>query len=328
MTPAASLPRPTGRKRIIRVAGSLLLLIVLMLVFPRHKLVQALASIPPSTIAAALPIYVSLHFLGSLKWQLMVNRPDAPLTFLESVRCYFGGLFSNLFLPSVIGGDVVTIALGVSPNRKTEQLVSGTLANRIIDLAALALLVGSAVFVLPLPNRDREGVGAFAAVSTASGGAGQQLIQLILIVLIGVSILACLSVFLLRRKIQGRARRYLEAFAACWHRPWLTLAVLALSLAMQTGLIALSAWIGVGCGLHLPARAWLFAWPLAKLSGFVPVTLAGIGSRELVLPALLAPFGADPAAAAGVGLAWDAVLITGSLVGGAISKIASLARAQ
>jgi uncharacterized membrane protein YbhN (UPF0104 family) len=310
MTTAAPLPRLAVRKRAIRIAGSALLLVVLVLVFPRHKLVEALTSIPPSTIAAALPIYLSLHFLGSLKWQLMVNRADAPLTFLDSVRCYFGGLFSNLFLPSVIGGDIVTVALGVSRTRKAEQVVSGTLANRVIDLIALALLVGAA-----LPNRDREGVGV-------------QLVQLVLIVVIGGAILACLTVFLLRRRIRGRAEKYVAAFTASWHRPWLTLAVLGLSLAMQTGLIGLSAWLGVGCGLHLPARAWLFAWPLAKLSGFVPVTLAGIGSRELVLPALLAPFGADPAAAASVGLAWDAVLITGSLVGGAISKIASLAQSK
>ncbi|HEV8043079.1 MAG TPA: lysylphosphatidylglycerol synthase transmembrane domain-containing protein [Bryobacteraceae bacterium] len=317
MTTAAALPRSAGRKQALRIAGSLLLLAALALFFPRHKLVEALASIPPATIAAALPIYLSLHLIGSLKWQLMVNRPEAPLTFLEALRCYFGGLFSNLFLPSVIGGDVVTIALGVSRNRKTEQLVSGTLANRIIDLAALALLVALAIFTSPhdtlSPNRDRKGVGA---------------VELILLTLISASILACMALFVLRRKIHGRAEKYLTAFTASWHRPWLTLAVLALSLAMQTGLIALSAWLGVGCGLHLPARAWLFAWPLAKLSGFVPVTLAGIGSRELVLPALLAPFGADPAAAASVGLAWDAVLITGSLVGGAISKLASLAHTK
>ncbi|MGD0295813.1 MAG: lysylphosphatidylglycerol synthase transmembrane domain-containing protein [Bryobacteraceae bacterium] len=310
MTTAAALPRSAGKKQAIRIIGSVLLLTALALFFPRHKLVEALASIPPSTIAAALPIYLSLHFLGSLKWQLMVSRPDAPLTFLEAVRCYFGGLFANLFLPSVIGGDVVTIALGVSRNRKTEQLVSGTLANRIIDLVALALLVGAA-----LSNRDRQ-------------GAGQRLVQLVLVVLLSASILVCVAVFFLRRRISGRAEKYVAAFIASWHRPWLTLAVLALSLAMQTGLIALSAWLGVGCGLHLPARAWLFAWPLAKLSGFVPVTLAGIGSRELVLPALLAPFGADPAAAASVGLAWDAVLITGSLVGGCISKLASLAQTK
>ncbi len=309
MSTAATLPRAAGKKRFIRIAGSLLLLAAMVLFFPRHKLVQALGSIPPSTLAAAVPIYVSLHFLGSMKWRLMVNRTDAKMTLLESLRCYFGGLFANLFLPSVVGGDVVTIALGISRTKKTEGVVSGTLASRVIDLAALALLVGLAAFVFP----------------RRINSTGEQLIQLVLIVLIGVTLLASAAVFMLRRRLRGRAVLYWQAFAAAWHRPWLTLVALGLSVAMQTGLIALSAWIGLGCGLDLPIRAWLFAWPLAKLSGFVPVTLAGIGSRELVLPALLAPFGADPAAAASVGLAWDAVLIAGSLIGGAISKAASLA---
>lgn len=298
------------KKRSIQIAGSAVLLIVLVLFFPRHKLIQSLTSIPPSTLAAALPIYLSLHFLGSLKWLLMVNRAGAQLSFAESLRCYFGGLFANLFLPSVIGGDVVTITLGVSRARKAEAVVSGTLASRVIDLTALALLVGIAVFFLP-----RE-----------INSTGRDLLQLVLVVLVGVSILGCVGLFLLRNKIRGRAAAYWDAFASAWRPPALTLVVLGLSLAMQSGLIALSAWIGVGCGLRLPASAWLFAWPLAKLSGFVPVTLAGIGSRELVLPALLAPFGADPAAAASVGLAWDGVLICGSLIGGAISKAAALAK--
>jgi len=310
MNPAVTLPRAGFRKRSLRIAGSLLLLVVLVVIFPRHKLWRALTSIPPTTIAAAVPVYVALHFLGSLKWQLMVARPAAPLTLLESLRCYFGGLFANLFLPSVIGGDVVMVALGISKTRTTEQVVSGTLASRMIDLAALALLVGVAVFVFP--HRINS--------------TGEQLVRLVLVVLLGGAILACGAVFLFRRRIRGRAAAYWEAFAAAWQRPWLTLAVLGLSVAMQIGLVALSAWLGAG--LHLPIRAWLFAWPLAKLSGFVPVTVAGIGSRELVLPALLAPFGADAAAAAGVGLAWDAVLITGSLAGGLISKLAGLAHAK
>ena len=250
MTTAAAIPRSAGRKQALRIAGSVLPQAALALFFPRHKLVEALASIRPATIAAA---------------------------------------------PEPSG------------------LVSGTISNPIIDLAALALLLTLSVLAGLLPNRDRKGAGA---------------VEQILQTLVTASILACTAVFLLRRKLTGSALKYLTAFTASWRRPWLTLAVLALSLAMQTGLIVLSAWLGVGCGLHLPARAWLFAWPLAKLSGFVPVTLAGIGSRELVLPALLAPFGADPGAAASVGLARDAVLITGCLAGGAISKLGSLAHTK
>jgi hypothetical protein len=301
-----------GKKRAIRIAGTAILLIALLIIFPRQKLIEALASIPSSTLAAAVPIYVALHLVGSLKWLLMVNSAGAQLPVSEALRCYFGGLFSNLFLPSVIGGDIVTMTLGISRAPGREAVVSGTFASRVIDLAALALLIGVAVLGLP-----RE-----------INSTGRQLIQLVFAVLICASILGGLALFLLRTRIRGRAIAYWNAFASAWRRPGSTLAALALSVIMQAGLIALSAWIGVGCGLHLPASAWLFAWPLAKLSGFVPVTLAGIGSRELVLPALLAPFGADRAASASVGLAWDAVLIIGSLIGGAISKTASLAQGK
>jgi uncharacterized membrane protein YbhN (UPF0104 family) len=308
----ATVPRRAVGNRVFRILGSAILLVLLAFLFPRHKVIQALESIPRSTLAAAVPVYLALHFLGCFKWHIMVNGAAVQLPILQSIRCYFSGLFANLFLPSVIGGDVVMMTLGATQTRKTEGIVSGTLASRAIDLAALGLLVAFAIVVFP------------RRVNTA----GETLMQLVLIVMVGGAVLACAIVFALRRRLRGRAAAYWDAFASAWRHPGVTLGALGLSLAMQTGLVALSAWIGAGCGLDLPVRAWLFAWPLAKLSGFVPVTLAGIGSRELVLPALLAPFGADPAVSASVGLAWDAVLIAGCLVAGVIAKAAGLAHRQ
>jgi len=309
MSTLATAPRRIAPKRMFRILGSAILLVLLAYLFPRHKVIHALESIPGSTLAAALPVYLALHFLGCFKWHLMVNGAAVQLPILQSIRCYFSGLFANLFLPSVIGGDVVMMTLGAARTRKTEGIISGTLASRAIDLAALGLLVSFAIVFFPRHMNT----------------AGETLMQLTLMVMVGGAALACAIVFALRRRLRGRAAAYWNAFASAWRHPGVTLSALGLSLAMQTGLVALSAWIGAGCGLLLPVRAWLFAWPLAKLSGFVPVTLAGIGSRELVLPALLAPFGADPAVSASVGLAWDAVLIAGCLVAGIIAKAAALA---
>jgi uncharacterized membrane protein YbhN (UPF0104 family) len=306
MSTANTIPGPVVRKRTLQFAGSIALLAVIALVFPRDKLIQALASIPASTLIAALPIYLALHLLGTWKWHWMVNSAGADLPFRQSVRCYFGGLFANLFIPSVIGGDVVAIALGITKARTKEAIVSGTLASRAIDLGALAALVCLSVLALP-----RE-----------MNSTGERLMQLVLGVLIASAALAFAVLFTFRRFVRGRAAAYLNVFLDAWRRPGLTSAVFVCSLTMQTGLIALSAWIAAGCGVRVPAGAWFFAWPLAKLAGLIPVTLAGIGSRELVLPALLAPFGADPAAAASVGLAWDGVLICGSLCAAVISKSA------
>ena len=292
------------RNPAVRIGGSVVLLLLLFVVLPRHKVEDALRSMPPYTLLAAVPIFLAIQVLGCLKWHLIVNRAGAGLPWLQSVRCYFGGLFSNLVLPGVIGGDVVTITLAVSRSAKKESIVSGTLASRVLDLGALLLLTCVAVFVFPhrlVP-------------------VGERLIELVLAVLLGAGMLAVIALILLRRKIRAQVTAYWQAFAVGFQRPVFMLSTFGLSVLSQASLVVLMQWVGVECGLALPLRAWLFAWPLAKLSAFVPITLAGIGTRELVLAALLVPFGAAAPSAGAAGLAWDAVFIIGSLASGVISK--------
>ena len=80
------------------------------------------------------------------------------------------------------------------------------------------------------------------------------------------------------------------------------------------------------CGLALPLRVWLFAWPLAKLVAVLPLTQGGIGMREAALVALLAPFGAPGPLVLAAGLMWEGVIIAGGLIAGASAL--ALRRAQ
>src|SRR5258708_15606444 len=271
----------------IRIGGSVLLLLLLVVVLPRHKVEDALRSMPPFTLVAAVPIFLAVQVLGCLKWHLIVNRAGARLPWIQCVRCYFGGLFANLVVPGVIGGDVVTVTLVLSRHAKKESIVSGTLASRVLDLGALLLLTCLAVFVFPhrlVP-------------------VGERLIELVLGVFLAAGMLAVIALILLRRKIRAQVTAYLQAFALGFQPPAFILAIFGLSVLSQASLVVLMQWVGVECGLVLPLRAWLFAWPLARLSAFVPITLAGIGTRALVLAALLFPFGA-PAPSAGAS-AWS-----------------------
>ncbi len=75
----------------------------------------------------------------------------------------------------------------------------------------------------------------------------------------------------------------------------------------------------VGC--TIPLWAWFFAWPLAKIASMVPVSLGGLGVREAALVSLLVPLGADAAAVVAAGLAFEAVIIGGGLIGGLITVL-------
>lgn len=88
-------------------------------------------------------------------------------------------------------------------------------------------------------------------------------------------------------------------------------------MSVQAVFVQLNILLAEAAGVDVPAAAWFFAWPLAKLIATVPISLAGLGIREASLALLLAPLGGNSAQIVAVGLVWQTVL----LVAGALSAI-------
>jgi glycosyltransferase involved in cell wall biosynthesis/uncharacterized membrane protein YbhN (UPF0104 family) len=312
------LPRPKFRERIassrgLRVLGSMILLLSLTFFLPRDKILGALRVIHPAILAAAIPLLLAVHTLGSWKWHLLVNKGGAGLRFSSSVRLYFSGLFGNLFLPSIVGGDAVMVALGLRETRSRGAIVLGSLVNRVLDLGGLIAI-------------------SFAG-AVAQGGAldtqSRRWLETILIAA-AVGVILVISAFVMHPDRLPRKLRALylqhQPLIDALRRPGTYAAPFAMSVLMQLSLLLMTASIAETCGLHVAFGAWLLAWPLAKLVALLPVTVGGIGARELALAALLGPFGAPAASAIAVGLAWDGVLVGGSLFAGLISRVLSRIR--
>jgi len=96
---------------------------------------------------------------------------------------------------------------------------------------------------------------------------------------------------------------------------------------VQGAFLVLSAQMAIYCGLVLPLRVWLFAWPLAKIAALLPLTQGGIGVREAALVALLAPFGAPGPLVLAAGLIWEGIIIAGGLIAGATAFLLRRAEA-
>ena len=90
---------------------------------------------------------------------------------------------------------------------------------------------------------------------------------------------------------------------------------LAMSASIQAVLIWLSIQLATPVGVHIPAAAWFFGWPLAKIIATLPLSLGGLGVRESSLAALLVPFGANAAQVVASGLAWQAILYLAGALG-------------
>jgi hypothetical protein len=94
-----------------------------------------------------------------------------------------------------------------------------------------------------------------------------------------------------------------------------------LGMILQVLLVAINYELAEADQLHIPFYVWLFAWPLGKLSGLLPITQGGIGVRDGAMVLLLIPFGAPAKLTLAVTLLFTAILISGGLIGGLIAFV-------
>jgi len=301
----------TAAQTLLHYGGSALALLLLFRYLGGRQVWHTLESLPPRLWLLVLAGYLATHCMGVTKWRLMVNTAGAGLEFLPAARCYFAGLFGSLFLPSLIGGDLVRAALAMRLGRSKAAVLLGSFLDRIIDFSALALLAAAGAFLVPgaLDMRGRKIFMLLGAVAA-----------------IGAAVIAAAIAFVPAGKVSFRLRRRLvrlrRAGRSMARRPRAMFAALSLALVAQLAFISLSILLAEACGLHLAFRAWLFAWPLAKLSAALPITQGGIGVREAALAALLLPFGAPAVLTVAAGLAWEAIVVCGALLGGLFSLLA------
>src|SRR6201993_3616370 len=145
-------PRSKFRARLITILRWIAALAVFAILFhflPVAQLRAALSSVRPIRFGIILIIYLFAHAIGIVKWRMVVNAAGSRLNFSTSAQCYLGGLFGTLFLPSIIGGDVVRLAVGLRRSPRPAAVLAGNVVDRFLDVAAQATLVLVGLLLLP-----------------------------------------------------------------------------------------------------------------------------------------------------------------------------------
>jgi uncharacterized protein (TIRG00374 family) len=292
----------------LRWAAALIVLGVLLHFLPLATVRSAIARVPPWKFVAALAGYLLAHTLGVAKWRMVVNAAGAELNFAVSAQCYWGGLFGTLFLPSIVGGDVIRLAVGLRKSPRPAAVLAGNVVDRFLDVTAQGGLV--VIGLTLLPGSLPESLRAMASRVLLAGIAAA-------VVLVALGFLLR-GVLLRGRSFQFRRRlaRLRHALKSVSQRPRVLLTGWVAGTLIQATFLVLTAQLAISCGLVLPLRVWLFAWPLAKLAALLPLTQGGIGVREAALVALLAPFGVAGHLVLAAGLVWEGVVIAGGLTAG------------
>ncbi len=321
-TSSASDPRPptSSRRRFaLRLLASALVLAVLVSLLDRGEILARLSAFwreSPGVWGGCLVLFLSLHAGGAMKWRLFLSLSGARLPPRTALRFYGAGLFANLCLPTMIGGDLVRAGLAIGAAQEKEAVVLGSLADRTADLLALGVLAAAACFLSPAA-RD-----ALAARSIAPSTILLAFLGLLAGAILGLALLLRASASTsLPAKIAASLAKARSAATALRARPVEAAGGFLLCLALQSGFVLLNAWLGRAMGLVLDLPAWFLVVPLAKIAAMLPVSLSGIGVREVAVAALMAPLGIARETAVAQSLVWQSVLVAGSLAGGALAAV-------
>lgn len=312
-------PVPTlSAKVLVRVAGSAVLLALVFWFVGFDAVTDALANTRPGPWLIGLAGFLGLHLLSAAKWRFFLATVGAPLPLSLAIKCYAAGLFANLCLPSLVGGDVLRAGLAMQGRDDKAAIVFGSVVDRLSDVMALGLLVAIGMVVAPGAAESVHGgaVSGPVVFAVLLTGAVVGLVSARLV-------LARLPLRRLPRKLAKVIIKLLRALNALIRRPVRGVVGLSWCLGLQTGFVLVNVHLGQMVGLELDLRLWFLLWPLAKVAAMLPVSLGGLGVREAAFAALVQPF-ADQRLAVAESLVWQSILIVGGLIAGAFWMLSGL----
>ena len=252
---------------------------------------SAFSRADPSYVGLAVVLAVANLFLGVLRWKLIVDAMGTRVSYRRCLHAVLATWPLALVVPAR-AGDVLR-ALAIRDRVPVIEGMGSVLLEKAIDVQSLCLLAVVGCVALRQP--------ALAVVPAGLGLAAWGF--LVAMRYWRDAVLRLVPGARTRTKL-SRLGAPLDGLAG---RPVHALAVLASSVA---------AWLFAASIVHallqatsagVPAMATLALWPLAVFGGLVPLTLAGMGTRDAaflyLLPAVGVRVSEGPVIAATVGYA-------------------------
>lgn len=231
----------------------------------------------------ALLIYPINYVVTAVRWKLLLDVLQIPLSAARAFQINLVGAFYNTFMPGSTGGDLLRAYYAAKHTTHKGRAVLSVVVDRAIGLLALVLLGGTMATLKWMSSADLHDPVTQKCRQVAIGSG----------VLVGVTVLGALAYYVpfLRRAtgldfvlrklpMQRHVQGLLEVADLYGQRPGVVLMTLAMSLPVHaiTVLSAMAAGEAFGLPIH-PGYYWIVV-PVVALAGAIPVSPQGAGVME------------------------------------------------
>ena len=291
---------PRFVKTLLKVAVSAGLICLLYSKLDWNDLADKLRGADFRWLGLAFALMVLNTFVNSAKWWLFLDADGIRQPILTLWASHITASFFNLFLPSTIGGDAYRIADIGGRTGEHARVAASILADRITGFFALSVYgFAASILVRPLVA---EWKNWFYLPSS-----------LAIVALAGLTAALCSEPFFafcvrlvpgrrLREKVQGIAGKIIGAMRGYMGKGRVLLGAMLLSFLFQFELL-LAVWsITKAIGLSIPLPTFFLFLPIKTFLEMIPVSVFGLGLRDLGYTIFMTAMGFGEAAAANAAL--------------------------
>ncbi len=264
----------------------------------------------PLMIILALAVFIFQIGLANMRWLAALAAIGSPLSFINSIRIYYIGIFFNQTLPSSVGGDAIRIYKAYRSGLTMSAAINGVFLERVATVLALVIVMAATQPIIQ--SRIEPGQSAWILPTIAILAAG------------GVGGLGLLMVLdrLPRSLSHWRLVRGLAVMAADTRRAFLsprkTAAMLGWSLLGHINVSFGVFLLAVSLGINVTLVDCMALIPPVLLITTIPISIAGWGVREKAMVVAFGLIGVPGEEALVLSLLFGFVTLAVSLPGGAI----------
>jgi uncharacterized protein (TIRG00374 family) len=261
-------------KRYLPIIG-IIILLYLIYSLDIEKIIFAFLSIPPIYIIISGLLSIPVLLLRNIIWQLILKEQKLNIKFIKSLKYLIIGYFYGTVTPGYYGQLVRILYLKEETGQPYGKLFVNSFIDTIIRTFSpfIMMVIGGFIVLSDFPELFYLTFGWITIFS-------------ILIIFFfkkerGERFFNLMIKYIAPKNFRGQLNLFLKTFY--YDFPRLKKLIVPFLLGIVTWLIIFTQvyLFIIALGLEIPYLYFLLLYPIANSAGFVPITFAGLGVREL-----------------------------------------------
>jgi len=262
-------------KKILPFIGLIFFILYIIFTFDFVDIKEALLHVSPFFICLSLVLTIPGVIIRIYAWQIVLKEQGIKISFLQSLKVFLIGYFYGIFTPGFYGQLMRIPYL----KEKTGQPYGKLFVNTVIEITMRSFSIFLMIFI-----------GTLIFLSSI-----KEIFYIILVLFIIFSSLIFYFIkkergekifyFFVKYFIPKRFKLSLNSFINTFYNdfPRIKVLILPVLLSIITWVLIFTQYyiFIIALGLQISYIAFLFLFPIANVAGYIPITIAGLGIREI-----------------------------------------------